>query len=365
MRDSLTGLRSVYWLRLIRRKIGTLNHEKFMNHSPQSPLRNDDNHSSPTNHSSLDTAVLLLAFNRPKTTKIVFEAVRTARPQRLYLATDGPREGKENDVEKIKAVQEIVSFIDWPCDVKTLNREANLGCKLAVSEAISWFFEHESEGIILEDDCLPHPDFFQFCQSLLNRYRDDPRVSVITGNNFQKSIPRSDSSYYFSKYPHCWGWATWKQAWQTYSGEMKFWPSYRSSTAWLDRHPLKQERAYWDGVFELVTKQGVDSWAYPWTASVWFAGGLTATPNVNLVSNIGFGDDSTHTSSADSEFAAMPTQSIGVISHPAKVYQNEEADLFVFDHHFGGKWRRFPFSVLHLPISALRYAKRLIQIRSL
>lgn len=156
----------------------------------------------------LKTAVLFLVFNRPETTKTVFEAIRKAKPKRLYIAADGPRKHREGENEKVSSVRQIVTYVDWPCDVKTLFRDENLGCKSAVSGAITWFFNHEEEGIILEDDCLPHPDFFPFCESLLKRYANDERIWVITGNNFQNGIQRGEASYYFSRYNHVWGWAS-------------------------------------------------------------------------------------------------------------------------------------------------------------
>ena len=156
----------------------------------------------------LETPVLFLVFNRPDTTAQVFEAIRQAKPPRLYVASDGAREDKEGELEKVKQVREIVSQVDWNCEVKTLFRDKNLGCKIAVSSAIDWFFEQEEMGIILEDDCLPHPTFFRFCQELLERYRDDERIGMISGNNFQFGRKCTDYSYYFSMYSHIWGWAS-------------------------------------------------------------------------------------------------------------------------------------------------------------
>lgn len=288
------------------------------------------------------TAVLLLVFNRPDTTRQVFETIRQANLPRLYVAADGPRANRPGEAERCEEVRRIATNVDWPCEVKTLFRESNLGCKMAVSGAISWFFEHEEEGIILEDDCLPHPDFFRFCDELLERYADDERVAVITGNNFQDGQKRGNASYYFSKYNHCWGWATWRRAWKHYQGNIPFWPEWRASAQWLRLAPDIVERRYWGKIFEQVRANKIDSWAYPWTASVWFAGGLTATPNVNLVSNIGFGPESTHTASANSPLAKLATYALGDITHPHFVVQDIAADRYVFDHVFGGHLFRFP-----------------------
>jgi len=297
----------------------------------------------------LQTAVLFLVFNRPDTTAQVFGAIRQAKPPRLYVAADGPREGREGEAERVAKVREIATAVDWPCEVKTLFREQNLGCKHAVSGAITWFFEQEEQGVILEDDCLPHPDFFTFCETLLDRYVADERVSVITGNNFQQGQRRGEASYYFSKYNHCWGWASWSHAWQHYQGDLPFWPEWSESDAWPKHTPDKVERRYWGKTFDRVRAGQIDSWAYPWTASVWYQGGLTATPNVNLVSNIGFGVDSTHTGSANSPLANLPIGRIGEPIHPQIIEQHHDADRFVADHVFGCRYRRFPHSFISLP----------------
>ena len=167
-----------------------------------------------TTFTPLNTAVLFLVFNRLDTTKQVFETIRQAKPQRLYIAADGARASRVGEAAQVQAVRDYVtSHVDWECEVKTLFREQNLGCKYAVSSAIAWFFENEEMGIILEDDCLPDPTFFNFCQELLARYRHDQRIGVISGDNFQFGHRRNDDSYYFSKYVHIWGWATWRDRW--------------------------------------------------------------------------------------------------------------------------------------------------------
>ena len=157
---------------------------------------------------SLKTAVLFLVFNRPVTTMQVFEKIRQIKPQRLYVASDGPREGYNGEIEKVAKVREIATKVDWPCELRTLFRDNNLGCKKGVSTAITWFFEHEEQGIILEDDCVPHLDFFTYCENLLNFYSEEKKISVITGDNFQNGKWHGDGSYYFSKSNHYWGWAS-------------------------------------------------------------------------------------------------------------------------------------------------------------
>lgn len=302
-----------------------------------------------TSAGPLSNAVLFLIFNRPDTTAKVFEAIRRARPPRLYVAADGARDGKQGEIDRVESARSIATAIDWPCELKTLFRDKNLGCKSAVGEAITWFFEHEEQGIILEDDCLPHADFFRFTEVVLDRYRDDERVSVVTGDNFQNGMHRGSASYYFSKYNHCWGWASWRRAWRHYQSDMPFWPEWSQSADWRDKMPDPVERRYWAKIFRRVHAGEIDTWDYPWTASLWFRGGLTATPNVNLVSNIGFGPGSTHTASAESPLSAMAIGAIGELRHPMAVEQDVQADRYTFDHAFGGEALCFPASVLRLP----------------
>lgn len=308
--------------------------------------------------SGLLTPVLFLVFNRPDTTAQVFETIRRAKPPRLYVAADGPREGREAEAQRVAKVREIATAVDWSCELKTMFQRKNLGCKYAVSGAITWFFEQEEQGIILEDDCLPNSDFFGFCEILLYRYSEDERVSVITGNNFQNGQRRGDASYYFSKYTHCWGWASWRRAWKYYRGDLPFWPEWRASDTWRQHTPDKVERRYWRKIFNRIRAKQIDSWAYPWMASVWHRNGLTITPNVNLVSNIGFGPTATRTTSVDSPLANMATNTVGELIHPAFVTQDQNADRYVFDHAFCGENQRFPWFFLHLLRRTSRYFYR-------
>jgi len=300
------------------------------------------------------TAVLFLVFNRPDATKQVFEAIRKAKPPRLYVAADGPRGGKFGEPERVKEVRTIATEVDWPCKVKMLFREKNLGCKKAVSSAITWFFEQEEQGIILEDDCLPHLDFFFFCENLLNRHFSDEQIFAITGNNFQKGEWRGDASYYFSKYIHVWGWATWRRAWKYYQVDINFWPKWKTSLAWTTYTPDKIERRYWQEIFDRCYLDKIDTWDYQLLLSAWYKNGLTATPNVNLVKNIGFGMDATHTHDKSSEFSNMAFEKIGILKYPKIIKKNIKADKFVSDHHYYLRYQRFPFSLIKFFYKKLR-----------
>lgn len=279
----------------------------------------------------LDTPILFLIFNRPDTTSRVFDEIRKAKPKRLYVAADGPRANKEGESARVEKVREIATNVDWPCEVKTLFRKENFGCKIAVSSAITWFFEHEEEGIILEDDCVPHPDFFTFCASLLDYHRNNEQVFMISGNNFQNGRWRGDASYYFSKYAHIWGWATWRRAWKQYDRDLTFWSEWKTTEDYRAKLPSASERKYWEGIFDQVKTNKIDTWDYQLVASIWYNGGLTATPNVNLVSNIGFGEDATHTKDDQSIFYNKAVERIGNILHPSLIKRNKSADKYQFN----------------------------------
>jgi hypothetical protein len=248
----------------------------------------------------LRTAVLLVLFNRPAATRTVFETIRRAQPPRLYLAADGPRLGHPEDEAKCREARAVASLIDWRCEVKILFRGQNLGCGRGPAEAYSWFFSHEEEGIILEDDCVPDLSFFPFCQELLEKYRHDPRVMHITGTSFVNGQRRNvQYSYYFSIHPHEWGWASWRRAWQLYDFEIKSFPEVTAEGK-LRRHyssPLE----YWYRMSKFRNTYGkpdVSWWDYQWNFALHVHDGLAIVPAVNLVSNIGFGPEATHTVSA-------------------------------------------------------------------
>lgn len=303
--------------------------------------------------------VLFIIFNRPDTTAQVFKKIEAAKPERLYIAADGFRANRPDEQHLVNLVREIATNICWNCEVKTLFQKENLGCKKSVSGAINWFFENEKQGIILEDDCLPHEDFFRFCDELLEMYQNNERVFAITGNNFQEGINRGDS-YYFSKYCHIWGWASWRRAWHKNDLQMNFWPSWKKSSAFFGINPDRVESSYWTKIFDRMHANRIDTWDYAWLASNWYHRGLTITPNINLVSNIGFGANATHTHSADNKYANMPTEPIGVLTHPSKIQVDSAADLFVFNHHFGGFEARFPRNALTFPKRLLKKVKRML-----
>lgn len=286
--------------------------------------------------STSDVPVLLLIFNRPNLTQKVFQQIRQARPRQLFIAADGPRYNVPEDKELCAQARQIVDMVDWECQIHTLFRDTNLGCKRAVSSAIDWFFEHIEAGIILEDDCLPHPTFFRFCAELLNRYRDDERIMVISGTNFLLGRRFTPYSYYFSRYNGIWGWATWRRAWQHYDSEMKQWPTLRSTSWLLDIHGDRVIATYWRNIFDRTYAGKIDSWGYQWLFSCWAQNGLAIHPEeVNLVSNIGFGKAATHTKGNESRVANLPVAAMQFpLRHPSFVVRCREADSLTFNIAF-------------------------------
>jgi len=283
---------------------------------------------------SFETPVVFLVFNRPEVTQRVFEVIAKARPQTLLLVADGPRRDQPNDAVQVAATRAIFEQIDWPCTVHRNFSEENLGCKQRVSSGLNWAMGIAEQAIILEDDCLPNPSFFRFCQTLLEKYREDDRVMVVSGNNFQCGRSRTRYSYYFSKYPHCWGWATWRRAWKRLDLELNLWPEFRDRGYVHSVSDSTKEAEYWTWVMDQQLSGSIKSWGYPWLFSNWIHNGLTILPEVNLVSNIGFGDGATHTTTSESHLADLPTGELNQIAHPPFVVRHKEADMYTFDNVF-------------------------------
>lgn len=286
---------------------------------------------------SSDVPVLLIVWRRPETTKQVIDALRLIAPSKVFVACDGPRDLESEESSKVLLTRELIDReLDWPCQIEKRYSEVNQGCKAGVSDAITWFFERVEFGIILEDDCVPHVDFFRFCDDMLRLYAADERISMVTGNNWQRGRRRGDASYYFSKYTHIWGWATWRRAWNLYDGEIAFWPEWKLTRSWKKVLPDPLERQFWTSIFDKTyLGKWSTSWDYPWICCVWYNGGLTVTPNVNLVTNIGFGSDATHTFKDEHSFR-ISSDELGVVTNPRSVSCDHTADRYVFDHNFGG-----------------------------
>lgn len=278
-----------------------------------------------------NTPVLFLIFNRVDTTQLVFNEIRKARPAKLFVAADGPRQDKPEDTEKCQKTRDILKQVDWECKVYTLYRKHNLGCRVAVSSAIDWFFETVPEGIIIEDDCLPEQSFFQFCEEMLDRYRNDSRIMQICGSNFIGGWSRANLSYYFSKNGPIWGWASWRRAWQYYDVDIKLWPFIKRYKYHHDFCDCKKEISFRETIYDQLYAGQLDTWDYQWGLAKLSNSGLCVTPEVNLISNIGFESDATHVSDPDNSFAKMPTSELRFpLKHPELILRDCAADQKYF-----------------------------------
>jgi hypothetical protein len=272
--------------------------------------------------------VILIIFNRPDLTTKVFEAIRQASPANLLIIADGPRPTISTDYANCMLARSIVEQVDWDCEVKRNYSDINLGCKHRVASGLDWAFEIVEEAIILEDDCLPHSEFFRFCSDLLAYYRHDERIMHISGNNFFGSQYCPNHSYYFSHFNHIWGWASWRRAWVKYDVEMAFWPKVKNTRFLHSVLPTNSGSEYWTSQFQAVYDQKIDTWDYAWTFACWLNHGLSILPKSNLVSNIGFDERATHTKDTRSPVSNMVANSIEFpLVHPDYMICNTEADL--------------------------------------
>ena len=284
----------------------------------------------------LRTPVAFIIFNRPETTQRVFEQIAKAKPSKLLVIADGPRENSPGDTERCAAVRSIIDNVDWDCELLTNYSDVNLGCKRRISSGLDWVFDTVEEAIILEDDCLPDPTFFRFCEELLEKYRDDERIGIISGNNFQFGRKRTGYSYYFSRYPHIWGWASWRRVWKNYDVDIKIWPEIHEGKWLEDLLETKRSVWYWKYLFNKVYNGKVDTWDYQLTFLCWTESILTIIPNVNLVSNIGFGKGAVHTVVKD-KFAEIETEPMNnPILHPTYILRDSKADRVVENRMFSG-----------------------------
>ncbi len=296
------------------------------------------------NENHFKVPVALLLFNRPDLTARMFEVVRQLRPAKLFLVADGPRANQPGEELLCHQVHAVVEKIDWRCEVFRNYAETNLGCRARVASGLDWVFNQCDEAVILEDDCLPDPSFFPFCAELLERYRHDERIMLISGDNWiahrQSGLSPTNDSYYFSRYPHIWGWATWRRAWQHYDVTMQSWPRLRAQ-GWLKQF-FQGERfaaAAWDDWFQATYDGSLDTWDYQWTFACWQRAGLAIVPRANLVTNLGFRADGTHTQK-ENWLGSLPLRALTLpLQHPAEITRNEAADAYAQKHIFTPGWR--------------------------
>jgi hypothetical protein len=271
--------------------------------------------------------VLLLVFNRPDTTRQVFEAIARVQPARFYIAADGPRPDKAGEAELTAQVRHLVTLVDWPCEVMTLFQPRNLGCRLAIQAGLDWFFLHEEAGIILEDDCVPHADFFRFCDTLLDAYRDDRSVMMISGNQFAPGVcARRPEKVIATAFTFIWGWATWRRAWLNYTDQLP--QDQLDAATWPHALTNRLAVSYLRQRMQAVSDGHINTWDYQWLFWVMQQQGLVLTPAVNLVENIGFGNEATHTTSGHNKLSDI--QSLTLPQTPAyyKASSQENQQIF-------------------------------------
>lgn len=284
------------------------------------------------------TPILFLIYNRPEKTSLVFDVIKQIKPKYLYVAADGPNSSKSLDMEKCSLTRDIVTNnIDWDCELKILFNSTNLGCGLSVSNSISWFFKNVEQGIILEDDCLPHISFFPYCEILLNLHRNNNEITSIAGTALPNGIYSTSHSYIFCQYCLIWGWATWRRAWDTYDFNMSTWPILKN-TNFLKKISMGRARFVWQwhNNFQKVWSKEIDTWDYQWTYGNFLRGGKCIVPVNNLINNIGFDEEGTHTKHEHPLFSYSILQEMHFpLCHPNVLNLNLEADRYLTDNWMG------------------------------
>ena len=281
------------------------------------------------------TPILFLIFNRPTKTKRVLEVLQILKPAQVYLVADGPREGNVDDLTLCNETRDLaLKMIDWPCELVRYFRDENVGCGKGVSDAITWFFSHVEEGIILEDDCLPDLSFFAFCSVLLNRYRDNNKIMHIGGNNFQFGQIRGDGDYYYSFFSHNWGWATWRRAWSHFQYDLD---SQKGLIGKVYRASYNHNKAliwFLDNRFDEIKMPQNHIWDIQWHFAIIKNRGISITPNKNLVINIGFGIDATHTKIEEDWNRLNPSTELNSFKKPSVKTIDHVADRLTMSEVF-------------------------------
>ena len=285
-----------------------------------------------------------MAYNRPNVTERIFLAIRQAKPKRLYFAADGANPGKVSDEEKCRAVRAIADRVDWDCEVKTLFAGQNQGCQRAVTAALNWFFTNEEAGIILEDDCLPAESFFWFCDEMLEHYRNDDRMASITGSNLQAGKHWGSGTYYFSRLCNVWGWASWRRFWHKYDVKLQRFGELNIERELDKIFPDRFLSQAWQELFVRLRAGQIDTWDHQLQFTAFFENALCITPNQNLISNLGFHREATHTNNPAHNFHGnLPLGEVREIKHPVSFLPEDEADYFFLKKEFylDEKWVQY------------------------
>jgi hypothetical protein len=307
----------------------------------------------------MQTAVAMILFRRPETTEQVFAAIREARPPKLFLIADGPRRGNTEDERGCERARAVVERVDWQCEVVRDFADENLGLKRRIPSGLDRVFAEVEEAIILEDDCLPHPSFFPYCEELLARYRNNERVVHISGSQLLPEPPK-EWSYHFSRGPAVWGWATWRRAWRLFDVELSDWHALTKAERKARLRELfeeEDEQRHWRFVWD--NSDEIDNWDAQWSYVALSRGLLAINPNRNLISNIGFGDDATNATEDPFGVARRPLEGISFpLEHPPEVRRDVEADRTASQLFSRAKYerlRRVAYVILRAGGDALEY----------
>lgn len=284
----------------------------------------------------MKTPVAFLIFKRPEVTEKVFQAISQAKPPKLLVVADGPRHDRPGESEKCAATRAIIDRVDWDCEVLKNYSDVNLGCKQRVSSGLNWVFDTVEEAIILEDDCLPDPTFFQYCEELLNKYRDDKRIMTICGTNTLIEWQSDIQSYHFAYFSSLWGWASWKRAWQYYDIEMKLWLNPQVQNRIRDVIANHQQYLKIKQFFDSAYSDRVDTWGYRWHFTRLSQSGLSIVPSVNLVSNFGATEGAAHAIETHPTHNLLVSPMSFPLKHPPVVAVDREADR----RHYQKSWTR-------------------------
>lgn len=308
--------------------------------------------------------ILLLVYNRYEGTEKLIKILNKIKPKKIYIAADGPKLNNIIDIANCSRVRKLFDKINWRCKIYKKYNNYNLGCKESITRSLNWFFSKVKEGIVLEDDCLPNKSFFRFCNVMLKKYRYNNKIFCISGSNYSKNT-KIKSSYYFSKYPHCWGWASWRRAWKYNETNISFWPKYKKTDIWKKLHTNYIEKIYWEKIFNTTYNNNFNSWAYPWTLSVWKKNGLTIIPKKNFITNIGIGKNTENSFFRNSNDVYKSHSIKKINKHPRIISVAEKNDLEVFYSHYKPFNYLYPWRTRYLFLILLKnpisFAKKIIK----
>lgn len=282
---------------------------------------------------SYNVPILLVIFNRSEITEQVFNRIKEIKPKYLYIAADAPRDNIVGEKEKCEQTRKIVELIDWECDVKRNYADINMGADKRMATAIDWFFSNVEEGIIFEDDCLPGESFFSFCEQMLEKYRDNDKIMHISGDNFQFGKTKIETDYYYSYYAQTWGWATWRRAWQKFDWQINTWPDFLHANKINNIFKDKKQKKYWLKFLQAIYEKKYNFWDAKWMFAVWQNNGLAVIPRKNLISNIGYGNDATHTR-VQSKLANVKCEKLTITNSPKDIIANTTADKVTFANYY-------------------------------